>query len=548
MKVCIIQPKYSYDPSELDECYEAFIRQLDECDDSLDVIVAPEYSDALANVHGKEGLYGAIEKYNESLLAAASATAKRCHALLFINAAYMTEDGARNTTHVFDREGRLIDRYFKAHPAPSEVRRGEDGGYGVDVGYSYEFSAPHVLEIEGIRFGFLTCYDFYFYENFARIAKENLDVIIGCSLQRTDTHEALSIINRFLCYNTNAYLLRSSVSLGEDSQLCGSSMVVAPDGREIGNMKSRVGRLICEIDPKDKYYKPAGHGGALKSHYEYIEEGRRPWLYRNGGASVVPGEGVMKYPRICAHRGFNTVAPENSLPAYGAAISLGADEIEFDLWSTTDGVLVSSHDATLERTSNGKGYIYDHSFAELQRLDFGVNYGVKYGKGYEGLGILTFEDILKKFAGRTVMNIHVKIWDRGFADEKIPEIVGLLRKYDCASHAYFMSSNADALVRAREYAPEIAICMGCNGKIDPIDLVKKAIGIGAKKLQFYRPAAEPTQESIRLAHEHGIRCNVCETDDPALANKFIDMGIDTVMTNDFLCVYNAIKDRLHTEK
>ena len=47
-----------------------------------------------------------------------------------------------------------------------------------------------------------------------------------------------------------------------------------------------------------------------------------------------PGDAEMPYPRICAHRGFNTVAPENSLPAWGAAIALGADEIEFDLWET----------------------------------------------------------------------------------------------------------------------------------------------------------------------------------------------------------------------
>ena len=253
----------------------------------------------------------------------------------------------------------------------------------------------------------------------------------------------------------------------------------------------------------------------------------------------------MSYPRICAHRGFNTVAPENSLPAYGAAISLGADEIEFDLWSTTDGVLVSSHDPTLERTSNGTGKIYEHSYEELLKLDFGKNYGVKYGKGYEGMKVLTFEEILRKFAGRVIMNIHVKIWDAGFENEMIPEIVGLLRKYDCEKHAYFMSSNHGALRRAKEYAPEIGICAGCPRTATAIDLVNMAIELGADKLQFYRPYAEPTEESVKLAHAHGIRCNVCETDYPELANGFLDMGIDTVMTNDFLCVYNAIKDRLH---
>lgn len=67
----------------------------------------------------------------------------------------------------------------------------------------------------------------------------------------------------------------------------------------------------------------------------------------------------LSYPRLCAHRGFNAIAPENSMPAFGAAYALGADEIEFDIWETIDGVLVSCHDASLERVSNGKGFIYE---------------------------------------------------------------------------------------------------------------------------------------------------------------------------------------------
>ena len=282
-----------------------------------------------------------MEEHNALLLERVQATAKRCNALVFVNAGYKTGNLARNTTYAIDREGNIVGKYFKAHPAPSEVRTGAEGGHELDVAYSYEFDKPYVLEIEGLRFGFLTCYDFYFYENFARIAREKVDIIIGCSLQRTDTHEALSIINKFLCYQTNSYLIRSSVSLGEDSPVCGCSMVVTPKGEELVNMKSRVGLGVCEIEPTEKYYKAAGHNGALKPHYEYIEEGRRPWLYRNGGPSVVRPDDRMSYPRLCAHRGFNTVAPENSMPAFGAAVALGAEEIEFDIWSTKDGVLVS---------------------------------------------------------------------------------------------------------------------------------------------------------------------------------------------------------------
>ncbi len=537
MKVCVLQPHYSFHTADADACFADLLALMDACDESLDLIVLPEYSDALADVAGKDGFYAISEKYNATLLEKAAATARRCHALLFVNAGCKTEQGIRNTTHAFDREGNLIGRYFKAHPAPSEVKTDGEGGHALDVAYSYEMNAPYILEAEGLRFAFLTCYDFYFYENFPQIARQNADIIIGCSLQRTDTHEALSIIGKFLSYNTNAYLVRASVSLGEDSPLCGSSMVVAPDGTELLNMKSRVGLGTTHIDPEKKYYKPAGHLGAPKAHYQYIEEGRRPWLYRNGGASVVRTDEKMPYPRLCAHRGFNTVAPENSMPAFGAAVALGAEEIELDIWSTSDGVLVSCHDATLERVSNGEGKIYEKTFAELRALDFGV----KHGEKFAGLTIPTFEEILQKFAGRVIMNLHVKIWDARFEKHMLEEIVSLIRKYDCEKQVYFMTTNDDMIRRAMAYAPDIGCCVGWNGnKEDPMSIVDRAIALGAYKVQLFKPYFN--EESVKKAHAHGILCNVFYADDPEEARAYFRMGIDTVLTNDYLAIYNAVKD------
>lgn len=111
----------------------------------------------------------------------------------------------------------------------------------MDNSYSFNGKSPYTLEIEGIRFAFMTCYDFYMYEEFPQIARRNVDIIIGCSHQRTDTHQALEIINHFLSYNTNAYLIRSSVSLGENSSIGGCSCVIAPNGDVINDMKNRAG-------------------------------------------------------------------------------------------------------------------------------------------------------------------------------------------------------------------------------------------------------------------------------------------------------------------
>ena len=522
MKACIIQPPYSRDTSYSDEYFDYKLKLLDNCDDSVDIIVLPEYSDVPCATENLEETLFYHKKYIEVLLNKCIETAKRCNALVFVNALSEEEGGYRNTTYVYNRKGELQGKYFKKHLPPLELEV-----LKLDSDYTFEFSEPYTLEIERLKYAFLTCYDFYFYEAFANIAKKDVDIIIGCSLQRSDSHDAIETMCRFLAYNTNAYVIRSSVSFSEESTICGASMVVSPYGKVLKNMRGKFGMETVEFDPYDKYLKPAGYGNPDAPHYKYIEYGRKPWQYRVSGPSVVPFDDVMKYPRICAHRGFNTIAPENTMPAFGAAIAMGAEEIEFDIWSTKDGVLVSCHDDTLERVSDGKGKIYDHTYEELLKLDFGI----KSGDKFKGLKIATFEDILKKFAGQTIMNIHVKIWDCNHSDDKMEEIVSLIRKYDCEKHIYFMTSNDKMIRKVMKYAPDLKCCVGWDGNKDPLSMVNRAVELGAYKIQLFKPYFN--QETVDKAHANGILCNVFWSDDYDEAKKYLDMGIDTILTNDY---------------
>lgn len=269
MKVCVVQPFYSANYNDLDKCFNLLISLLDECDESLDVIVLPEYSDVLAVTPSEETFVSAIEKYSPIISEKARETAIRCNATVFVNHGYKTDKGYRNTTHVINKNGETVGRYFKMHPAPSEIKNS-----GIDTDYSKTKQEIYTVMVDGLKYAFRTCYDFYFYEDIIDIARQKPDIIIGCSYQRTDTHSALEILNKFLCYNSNAYLIRSSISLGEDSLVCGSSMVVAPDGEILLNLKNKVGLGIIEIDPNKKYYKSSGFGGKLTSHPEYVDEGR----------------------------------------------------------------------------------------------------------------------------------------------------------------------------------------------------------------------------------------------------------------------------------
>ena len=284
LKARVIQPLYLKGEQAAYDCLKWEIDELAKCDESLDLIVLPESSDVQALMPDTETYGRVVARNHGALMEACAATAKRCHAVVFANGVDTKPEGWYNTTFAFDTTGRMVGKYAKQHLVPSEQRR-----FGrAATAYTRAWNEPYVIEIDGLRYAFLTCYDFYFYEGYAAIARAKPDIVIGCSHQRSDKLEALEFINQFCAYNTAAYLVRASVSMGLDSKLGGSSMVVAPDGTILGNMRSEVGHLDVTFDPLKKYLKPAGFGNPPATHPEYVEKGRRPWKYRPGGSAIVP--------------------------------------------------------------------------------------------------------------------------------------------------------------------------------------------------------------------------------------------------------------------
>ena len=161
MKACIFQPPYSRDLSLSEEYFQYKMNLLDTCDESMDLIVLPEYSDVPCATSTLEETLFYHDKYIDVLLDKCIETAKRCNSILCVNALSKEAGGYRNTTYVYGRDGSLLGKYFKKHLPPLELE-----GLKLDSDYTQVYSEPYVIEIEGVRYGFLTCYDFYFYENF----------------------------------------------------------------------------------------------------------------------------------------------------------------------------------------------------------------------------------------------------------------------------------------------------------------------------------------------------------------------------------------------
>jgi len=105
-------------------------------------------------------------------------------------------------------------------------------------------------------------------------------------------------------------------------------------------------------------------------------------------------------PRVLriGHRGAAGHAPENTLAAVRQGIELGVDFVEIDVRRTADGVLVALHDATVNRTTNGRGRVEALSLGEVRKLDAG-----------NGERIPTVEEVLQMAGGRTGLMLELKV-------------------------------------------------------------------------------------------------------------------------------------------
>src|SRR5690348_8923683 len=115
---------------------------------------------------------------------------------------------------------------------------------------------------------------------------------------------------------------------------------------------------------------------------------RRPYVAHDG-------------PLFFAHRGGSLLAPENTLPAFKQGVACGADALELDIQTTSDGELVVIHDPTVDRTTDGSGPVAAYTLEKLQRLDAGYRLSLDGGATYpfrgQGITIPTLREVFERF-------------------------------------------------------------------------------------------------------------------------------------------------------
>jgi glycerophosphoryl diester phosphodiesterase len=159
---------------------------------------------------------------------------------------------------------------------------------------------------------------------------------------------------------------------------------------------------------------------------------------------------VTDGPLVFAHRGARRVAPENTLPAFEAAIRLGADGVELDVQYSSDGKLLVFHDLDLEKTSNGTGRLTSHTVQQLRELDAGSYFSPEFA----GTQIPTLDEVLDLAKGKLLVNIELKSLEISNAGLGV-DVVAAVRAHNMVDEVVISSFNPFALRRSKKAGLEI---------------------------------------------------------------------------------------------
>ena len=229
----------------------------------------------------------------------------------------------------------------------------------------------------------------------------------------------------------------------------------------------------------------------------------------------------MRKPWVIAHRGASGHAPENTLASFQRAVELGAGFIETDLHLTRDARFVAIHDATLERTTNGRGNVHDFTLAELRELDAGM----WFDREFMGQQIPTLEEILE-FANKHDVIFYLEIkYDAAWGMHHA--LVGAIQKAQTAARTIIISFDEGTLKALQQADSTIMIGL----LIDKArkDGVKAATQLGAR--QLCPKASLVTRDLVERAHRVDVQVATWTVDDSNSMRTMVDAGVDGIMTD-----------------
>lgn len=242
-------------------------------------------------------------------------------------------------------------------------------------------------------------------------------------------------------------------------------------------------------------------------------------------------------PLVMAHRGGAGLWPENTLLAFERARDLGVDVIEIDVHSTSDGVLVVMHDATVDRTTDGTGRVHDLTLAEIKKLDAGYRWSKDGMKTFpyrgQGIAVPTLEEVFMRFPEMR-FNIEPKQESPSLAKP----LCLMMRDKKMVNKVVVGSFRQTVLDEFRRECPEVATSAS-PAEVSDFIRVYKAAGEAA-----YRPLMRALQvpeyvggvhvlskDFVDAAHLRNLQVHAWTVNETESMSRLIRIGVDGIMTD-----------------
>ena len=246
-----------------------------------------------------------------------------------------------------------------------------------------------------------------------------------------------------------------------------------------------------------------------------------------------------KYPLVIAHadsKGYG-IAPGDTLLFLEEAAALGVDILEMNVHMTKDGYIVLIHDATVDSTTEAAGRVDEMTLAEIKELEVGVNWTQDDGETFPyrgaGLQIPTMEEVFEALPDYP-MNIEIKS-ESTTSGKRLCEII---KEYDRIHNVLVASSRDGALEAFRKACPEVATSAN-RSEVTQFVLLNYAL-VANPSQPDYHVHQVPEKSSgilimrpgfVNAAQRRNLQVHVWTVDDPDDMQRYIDMGVEGILTN-----------------
>lgn len=237
----------------------------------------------------------------------------------------------------------------------------------------------------------------------------------------------------------------------------------------------------------------------------------------------------MAEPKIYGHRGCMGTFPENTLLGFRQAIRQGVDGLELDVQLTKDGEVVVIHDETLERTTDGTGFVNELTLQEIKQYSAGVKFA--YFRNYDPAvwdaeRVPTLREVLELLAPYPI-ELNIELKTNLFKYDGIEEkVLALVNEYGKGLNVIYSSFHLPTIIRIKQLDPNAKIAWLLDQQIShPLDYVHS---LKLEALHVSKRIAFSDMLSLKDLVE---KLRIWTVNEQEEVKQLMDLGVQAIMTD-----------------